>query len=317
MRVSDPVEQQLLDAIAANPADPHARSVYADWLESVGGAAHAEFLRTQLALAGVDDAADPTFQTASVRLRELAARLEPAWRECVAMAFVEACPPEIARRSMWALTVAQRGGAPRRIVFDVREATLGSAPRNDVVLAGDDVSRLHARIVLKDGKLIVVDLRSDSGTSVNGRKLAAPLVVKATDEIAIGEFVLRAELASATDRPTAPRTEAGRLAMELVCPQRWDRLAPTGADGVRHCSACRRDVHYCTTIDQARAAAQRGGCVAVDLQVRRRQNDLEAPPPPPPMMGAPLPVWHAPPPPPQRSEDFDDEVPTVPAVPVS
>jgi uncharacterized protein (TIGR02996 family) len=308
--VNDPVERRLLDAIAADPADPQTRSVYADWLESMGGAAHAEFLRAQLALAGVEAAADPVFQAASVRLRELAARLEPGWRARVAMAFVEACPPEVARRTMWAVTVAEGTGDPRRIVLDVPEITIGRAKGNDIVLAAGEVADRHARIVVKDGRFIAVDLRSDLGTYVNGRRMTTPVLLKPTEAIDIAAFRIAVHTVGVDERPTTPRTEASRLAMELVCPQRWDRLSPTADPGVRHCGACKRDVHYCTSVEQAREVAFRGGCVAVDLRTPRMPGDLN-PPRPPPMMGAPLPPPRSSPS--ARQDDFEDEAPTVPA----
>src|SRR5690606_27538897 len=49
------------------------------------------------------------------------------------------------------------------------------------------------RIVLKDNRFIVVDLKSTNGTYVNGRKITSPLVVKESDKIYIGDFVLTLE----------------------------------------------------------------------------------------------------------------------------
>ena len=65
--------------------------------------------------------------------------------------------------------------------------------------------------------------------------------------------------------------------LELVCPMRWDKLAPTDREDVRSCSGCHREVTYCTTITQARAVAVKGGCVAVDFAAARRPHDLDMP----------------------------------------
>jgi uncharacterized protein (TIGR02996 family) len=62
-----------------------------------------------------------------------------------------------------------------------------------------------------------------------------------------------------------------------VCDRRWDELTATAAPTVRHCDACQKNVHYCATIDAARAHAHRGECVAVSLGVIRYGNDLEQP----------------------------------------
>ena len=74
--------------------------------------------------------------------------------------------------------------------FDRDDATIGSGPDNNVVLDQSHISKRHARIVVKDGKLIIVDLRSTNGTFVHGRRITNPLVVKPVDEIAIGDYVL-------------------------------------------------------------------------------------------------------------------------------
>lgn len=75
------------------------------------------------------------------------------------------------------------------------------------------------------------------------------------------------------------------VAMELVCPMRWDKLEPTAREGVRRCGACDTEVTYCTTIAQAATAAEAGRCVAVDLGAPRRPYDLS----PPMMLGRPTP----------------------------
>jgi uncharacterized protein (TIGR02996 family) len=169
------VEQQLLDAIAAQPGDAGVREVYADWLEAAGRPSEAEFLRIQLALADARDATDPQFSAAAKRLGELAADLPPSWRSRVAIAFIEGCPAVV------------------------------------------------------------------------------------------------------PDAPASPATR--RLAMRVVCPQRWDKLAPTDDPAVRTCGACQRSVHYCTSIDRAREHAAAGRCVAVDVRNSpvRRPRDLDAP----------------------------------------
>jgi len=65
--------------------------------------------------------------------------------------------------------------------------------------------------------------------------------------------------------------------MELVCPMRWDRLEPTAQEAVRNCGACKQQVTYCTTIEQARTIATAGGCIAIDAGVRRHRGDLYGP----------------------------------------
>lgn len=51
----------------------------------------------------------------------------------------------------------------------------------------------------------------------------------------------------------------------LVCPQRWERLAPTDDPAVRHCSQCDRPVHYCESDAETVARAQAGDCIAREM----------------------------------------------------
>jgi pilus assembly protein CpaF len=75
-------------------------------------------------------------------------------------------------------------------------------PGNDVVLPKGNVSKRHSRIVLKDNRFIVVDLKSTNGTYVNGRKITSPLVVKEGDKIYIGDFILTLEGDAALTAPS-------------------------------------------------------------------------------------------------------------------
>ena len=74
--------------------------------------------------------------------------------------------------------------------FDKSEVTIGRIPGNDIVLAKGNISKHHSRIVFKDNKFIVVDLKSTNGTYVNGKKIAAPQVLKSTDKVYIGDYIL-------------------------------------------------------------------------------------------------------------------------------
>jgi pilus assembly protein CpaF len=91
---------------------------------------------------------------------------------------------------MFGIIIQEKGGEQRRMVFNKPEVTIGRVQGNDIVLPKGNVSKRHARIVLKDGKFIIVDLKSTNGTYVNGRKITSPLVVKESDKIYIGDFIV-------------------------------------------------------------------------------------------------------------------------------
>jgi hypothetical protein len=85
----------------------------------------------------------------------------------------------------------QEKNGPRRVErFTQNEVTIGRVQGNDIVLPKGNISKRHARIVLRDGKYIIVDLRSTNGTYVNGKRINAPQVLKDSDKIYIGDFTL-------------------------------------------------------------------------------------------------------------------------------
>src|SRR5262245_56002933 len=92
---------------------------------------------------------------------------------------------------MFQLTINEKGGPSRQESFDKTEITIGRVQGNDVILPKGNISKRHSRIVLKDGKFIIVDLKSTNGTYVNGKKITAPQVIKATDKIYIGDYTLQ------------------------------------------------------------------------------------------------------------------------------
>jgi pilus assembly protein CpaF len=102
---------------------------------------------------------------------------------------------------MFTVLITEKGGSQKRLTFTEPEVTIGRVPGNDVVLPKGNVSKRHSRIVLKDSRFIVVDLKSTNGTYVNGRKITSPLVVKEGDKIYIGDFILTLEGDAALTAP--------------------------------------------------------------------------------------------------------------------
>src|SRR5688500_18580947 len=92
---------------------------------------------------------------------------------------------------MFQITINEKGGQAKSLDFDKNEITIGRVQGNDVVLPNGNISKRHSRIVLKDGKFIIIDMQSTNGTYVNGKKITTPQVVKSTDKIYIGDFTLQ------------------------------------------------------------------------------------------------------------------------------
>ncbi|HKQ71544.1 MAG TPA: ATPase, T2SS/T4P/T4SS family [Polyangiaceae bacterium] len=110
---------------------------------------------------------------------------------------------------MFAIVVSEKGGAERRELFEKHEINVGRVQGNDLMLPKGNVSKRHARLLFRDGRFIVTDLKSTNGTYVNGRKIAQATIVREGDKIYVGDFVLRVELTSA--EPSSKR-DAGLLA---------------------------------------------------------------------------------------------------------
>src|ERR1022692_675013 len=92
---------------------------------------------------------------------------------------------------MFTIIISEKGGAERRETFDKNEINVGRVQGNDLMLPKGNVSKHHARLLYRDGRFIVTDLKSTNGTYVNGRKIAQATIVREGDKIYIGDFVLR------------------------------------------------------------------------------------------------------------------------------
>ncbi len=92
---------------------------------------------------------------------------------------------------MFTIIISEKGGAERRETFDKNEINVGRVQGNDLMLPKGNVSKHHARLLYRDGRFIVTDLKSTNGTYVNGRKIAQATIVREGDKIYIGDFVLK------------------------------------------------------------------------------------------------------------------------------
>jgi len=94
---------------------------------------------------------------------------------------------------MFTIVISEKGGAERRETFEKTELNVGRVQGNDLILSKGNVSKHHARLLVRDSRFVVTDLKSTNGTYVNGRKIAQATVVRDGDKIYVGDFVLRLE----------------------------------------------------------------------------------------------------------------------------
>jgi pilus assembly protein CpaF len=126
-------------------------------------------------------------------------------------------------RSMFAIVISEKGGAERREVFDKHEINVGRVQGNDLMLPKGNVSKRHARLLFRDGRIIVTDLKSTNGTYVNGRKIAQATIVREGDKIYVGDFVLRIEMSGSTP---SPRLAGGGAPLTSTAPSPSFPAAP-------------------------------------------------------------------------------------------
>jgi hypothetical protein len=99
--------------------------------------------------------------------------------------------------------VREPGRAVRRVALTGAPIRIGRAPECELRLRDGKASRRHARLMARDGVLVLTDLGSTNGTRVNGHRVTE-VVLGAGDRIQIGESSLVIEAA-----PTAAPAEAG------------------------------------------------------------------------------------------------------------
>ena len=89
---------------------------------------------------------------------------------------------------MWILTIRSPSNIPVEYKIKPGKNTLGRKPDNDIVITDESASRSHAEIYCQANLLVINDLRSTNGTFVNREQIAEPRILRAGDQIRIGEY---------------------------------------------------------------------------------------------------------------------------------
>lgn len=110
---------------------------------------------------------------------------------------------------MFSIVITEKSGAQRQLDFEGAEIVIGRLEDNDLCLPKSNVSKIHARLIYKDERYVLVDQKSTNGTYVNGRRISAPMVVRRGDKIYIGDFILT--LAAAGSSESVPVREFSPL----------------------------------------------------------------------------------------------------------
>ena len=113
------------------------------------------------------------------------------------------------RPKLW---VTGPDAAPRPVALPEAAVTLGRDPSCEIPVSDEAVSSAHLRIETRGPSVVVTDLDSSNGTTVNGERLRGPKRLRNGDVIQFGSH--RAELALAPQILDDPTARAG--ASEIV-----------------------------------------------------------------------------------------------------
>lgn len=106
---------------------------------------------------------------------------------------------------MLKVTVTEKGGTEKVLFFeDGEEVSIGRLQTNRLPLSKPNVSKRHAVLAVRDGRVVIEDLGSTNGTYVNGRRIMATREVGAQDRIYIGDFTIRARRVASRDEESEP-----------------------------------------------------------------------------------------------------------------
>lgn len=112
-----------------------------------------------------------------------------------------------------AIQIDDGSGAIEVLDFDQPMINIGRGRHNHIKLADPSVSKEHARIIVKGDKMVLVDLNSLKGTTINGARIATPQVIVPGDRIGV------------TPLFTLSVLDVSRAAPHVA--PRWSPLAPT------------------------------------------------------------------------------------------
>lgn len=96
-----------------------------------------------------------------------------------------------AERELRGRLTLTRGLEPRSIDLVERDYAIGRGGNNDIVLKHQTISRRHATITPRQGRFVLKDLASTSGTLVNGKPISEEIALAGGDVVELGQIALR------------------------------------------------------------------------------------------------------------------------------
>jgi EmrB/QacA subfamily drug resistance transporter len=111
------------------------------------------------------------------------------------------------------LRILSGPGAGSTVALVGGSATIGREPECDLQVLDSEVSRLHAKVTVRDGVAAIDDLHSSNGTYVDGERILARTTLAPGDRIQIGEATIELTspvFAGAAARVLAPQVSSVR-----------------------------------------------------------------------------------------------------------
>ena len=91
---------------------------------------------------------------------------------------------------IYQLTMRSGPNPGKSFFIEKEEMLLGRDLANDIPISDPEVSRNHARFVMRDDSIVVEDLGSTNGTFLNGQRIASPMQLRLGDVITFGENIV-------------------------------------------------------------------------------------------------------------------------------
>ena len=94
--------------------------------------------------------------------------------------------------AIWSVDVEKGVKSLRGLHVDILgPVVIGRSPSSDIVIDEPYVSATHARFTIQGPALVLEDLGSTNGTMVNGHLIEQPVTLRETDEVQVGDVIMR------------------------------------------------------------------------------------------------------------------------------
>ena len=94
--------------------------------------------------------------------------------------------------AIWSVDVEKGVKSLRGLHVDILgPVVIGRSPSSDIVIDEPYVSASHTRFTIQGPALVLEDLGSTNGTMVNGHIIEQPVTLRDTDEVQVGDVIMR------------------------------------------------------------------------------------------------------------------------------